>query len=160
MMKMTELSDHSRVWIFGADRALTINEVPELRESLAAFLDNWSAHKVPLAARADVVDERFLVIALDETSSASGCSIDTLFRYIGELERRYSLHLLDSSLIFYANSSGRVEATDRDGFKRLAGEGVVSETTAVYDPTLGTLGEVRKGFPTAAQESWHKQLLR
>lgn len=159
-MDINQLSDHARVWIFGADRALSAQEQSSIRETLVHFLANWSAHKVPLAATGDIVSDRFVIVALDETqSSASGCSIDTLFRQVSELERNHGLRLLDSSLLFYANASGEVQTTDRPGFRKLAADGVISESTAVYDPTLGTLGEVRKGFPVAAKESWHRQLL-
>jgi hypothetical protein len=158
-MQLQQLPDSSRVWIFGSDQELSDAQAREIRENLSQFLATWAAHNVPLAATADVLRKRFIVVALDESSSASGCSIDKLFKQISALEQRYGLRLLDSSIVFYGEANDDVSATDRAGFRRLAADGVVSEETAVFDPTLGTLGEFRRNFPARAGESWHRQLL-
>ena len=155
---LNHLSDSSRIWIFGADRGLTGDEIRDIRDTMHRFLGSWAAHNVPLAASAEVLHDRFIVVALDESMNASGCSIDTLFQQISAIEKRFGLKLLDSSFVYYRGERG-VEATDRAGFRKLASEGMVSEETAVFDPALGTLGELRAQFPKAAGESWHRTLL-
>lgn len=160
-MQLHDLPDHSPVWIFGADRTLRHEEIDEIKQVLRDFVADWSAHRVPLHATADVLHNRFVIVALDETrAGASGCSIDSLFRKVSELESHLALRLLDSSLVFYGDHAGNVQATDRGGFRKLATEGVISDATSVYDPALGTLGEVRRAWPAAAAESWHRSLLR
>ena len=64
-------------------------------------MKDWEAHKVPLKAAVTILENHFIVIALDETKNrASGCSIDTLQYKIQVIEEELSISLLNRLNIF------------------------------------------------------------
>jgi len=158
---LEQLPDTARVWIYGADRPLEANESATLRADLLDFVDQWTAHGARLLAAVELVEDRFVVIAVDEASeSASGCSIDALVHRLAGLETRLSCSLLDGTRIFYRSGAGPIEACDRADFRDAVTVGRVTETTPVFDLTLASLGELRAGgleLPLA--NSWHRRLV-
>ncbi|MEL6976420.1 MAG: ABC transporter ATPase, partial [Bacteroidota bacterium] len=71
------LPDESRVWIYQSNRSFTEAEITEIKEGLAQFLTQWTAHGSELKAGFTIKYKRFIVIALDQSlAGASGCSID------------------------------------------------------------------------------------
>lgn len=155
------LPDEARVWVFGASRPLEEEDVALLERRLPPFLAGWTAHRADLRAAWDLRERRFLVVAVDESgAAASGCSIDALMNELGELERDLETSLLDTTPIWYRRADGRIDAVPRQDFRRRAREGEVTERTAVFDPTLSTLEELRAGgLERPAGRSWHARLL-
>jgi hypothetical protein len=83
---LKELPDHSRLWIYQTDRALTADEMGHALTELSAFLSSWAAHGNQLVGGAEFINPYVLIVAADEHCvPASGCSIDTLTRFITEL---------------------------------------------------------------------------
>ena len=157
----TELPDDARVWVYGADRRLTADETTALRGDLIRFLDQWTAHGAQLRAAVDIMEQRFIAIAADEASaSASGCSIDAMGRYLAQIERGLSVSLLDGTRVFYRSADGEVTACDRPTFRQRVRDGRITESTRVFDLTIGTLAELREGrLERALADSWHRKLV-
>lgn len=154
------LPDDARVWVFGAERALTAAEATRLLGVTDAHLERWAAHGAPLTSARDWREDRFLTIAVDQrTAGASGCSIDALFRQLQQLERELSLSIVGGGRVFYRDGAGVVQAVDRAELTTLAERGVVTAETVAFDPTVQTLGTWRSGFERRARDSWHGQLL-
>jgi len=94
-------SDQSRIWIYAAEQKLTNEQENHILKSISAHLQNWEAHKVPLIAGVTILENHFIVVALDETKNgASGCSIDTLQNTIQNLEKELSVFLLNRLNVF------------------------------------------------------------
>lgn len=161
LVPITELSDNSRVWVFGADHTLTEIQSGQLLTEVDRFLETWVAHGVPLTVGRDFRYGRFLTIAVDQsTAGASGCSIDGLFRTLKSLEPRLGASLVTSGLVYFRDGSGEIQSVDREGFSRLGVEGKVGAGTEVFDPAVTTLGEWRARFELALRDSWHSKLIR
>ncbi|RYF58255.1 MAG: hypothetical protein EOO39_34485, partial [Cytophagaceae bacterium] len=78
-----KLPDTARVWVYQADRPLSDGEVNTISESLQQALNQWAAHGQPLLASAQVIENRFVVIGVDESYTLpSGCSIDASVRTV------------------------------------------------------------------------------
>jgi len=152
-----QLPDHSRLWIFSADRRLTAAEAARLLPETDTFLNQWTAHKVALAAARDWRYDQFLFVAVDEaTAGASGCSIDALVRFVREEESRLGVHLTDNSPVWFRARTGRVESVSRAEFQRMAEQGDVTPRTVVFDNTVESVGALREGkWETQASNSWH-----
>jgi hypothetical protein len=160
LLRIEDLPDSSRVWVFGADRDLDEGATDLLLRDVDRFLSQWHAHGAPLTTARDWRDRRFLTIAVDQsTAGASGCSIDGLYRSLKALESRLGASLVTSGLVFYRDEKGRVQAVDRDGFAALGAENKLAPNTRVFDPTVTTLGEWRARFELNAEDSWHSKLL-
>lgn len=154
------LPDDSRIWVFGSDRPITGDSEHSLLAETDRFLQAWAAHGSPLTCSRDWKESRFLTIAADQsTAGASGCSIDGLFRTLSALGSRIGANLVGSGRIFYRDSSGAITEASRDEFVELGASGAVSAITPVFDTTLQTLGDWRRGFEKPLAESWHARLL-
>jgi len=116
------LPDTARVWCFGSDRDLTDTEAAALEASMAAFVDQWTAHDQRLAGGFTCRDRRFLLVAVDEgVEQASGCSIDSLLRHLEGLESELSTSLTDGRLVWFRTADGAVRSVMRAEFRDLAG---------------------------------------
>lgn len=154
------LPDSSRIWIFGSDRPLEASEARRLLAETDRFLEGWAAHGSPLKASRELTDERFLTIAVDQsTAGASGCSIDGLFRTLSTLGSGIGANLVGSGRVFYRDAGGAVHGVSRDRFTELAASGEIKPATRVFDTTLQTLGDWRNQFERNVADSWHAQLL-
>lgn len=160
MTSLSRLPDESRVWVFGADRPLTDSEISRVESSLADFLRGWAAHGAPLRTGHEIIERRFVVVAVDERAAgASGCSIDALSRHIADLGRALDVDLVDGGRIWYRDG-GDVVCCDRAEFRDRAAAGEVTAETSVFDPTVAGLDELRAGrFERSAGSSWHARLL-
>ena len=88
-----KLPDHSRIWIYQADRKLLADEEKIILTKGNEFTSAWAAHGHELMAGLYVMLDHFIVVVLDEqVESASGCSIDKLMRFIVELQKELGIN--------------------------------------------------------------------
>ena len=160
LVPFSSLGDSSRVWVFGADRALEDSEAAALAGLADRFLSTWTAHGQPLTCGWEWRDGRFLVVGVDENAAnASGCSIDGLYRKLADFEKQHGVSLLSREQVFYRQPDGEVSSATRDEFARLSSAGTIGPDTIVFDTSVTTLGEWRERFELAAAGSWHRGLL-
>ena len=96
------LPEEARIWIYASEKALTTEQQSHILNYIAEHLKGWNAHKVPLTAGVTILENHFIVVALDEgKNGASGCSIDTLQKTIQELEKELSISLMNRLNVFY-----------------------------------------------------------
>src|SRR5262249_34933442 len=147
----------ARLWIFAAARPLLELERRQVLDEVDAFLDEWSAHGIQLTASRDVRYDQFLFVAVDERAAGvSGCSIDALVRRMRQLQAALGVELVNNSPVFYRQGEAIVRVS-RDEFADLATSGAVDLETAVFDNTVGTIGDVREGrWEVCAGDAWHR----
>jgi hypothetical protein len=154
------LPDASRVWVFGSDRPLTEEGTTALLKGVEEHLTNWKAHGAPLTVGSQFRDNRFLVVAVDQsTEGASGCSIDSLFRVLQGLESKVGASLVGGGRVFYRDSHAAVQSTTREEVPALVASGAITKDTVVFDTSLTDLGAFRSGFEKRAKDSWIKGLM-
>ena len=101
LVDFNTIADQSRIWIYAAEHKLTNNQENYILDYISVHLQNWEAHKVPLTAGVTILENHFIIIALDESKNgASGCSIDTLQNKIQNLEKDLSISLLNRLNVF------------------------------------------------------------
>ena len=161
MATLESLSADARLWIFGAEEALDEPTARGVRNRMAVFLSEWTAHRRELRAAFEILEDRFLIVTVDEGhTAASGCSIDALVNRLRELEEEFGVRLLNSEPVWYRSAGGNIETSPRSEFRDLAQKGRVDAETPVFDLTLQQLGDLRSGkFERPAGQSWHAQLL-
>ena len=150
------LSDDSRVWIFGISP--TLDEAQETRflVEVDRFLEGWASHGHPISAAREVREGTFLIVAVSREDETSGCSIDRMFGTLQKLERELGVSVLDSSRVFFRHGDGRPDAMSRAEFREKA-----DAHTTVFDTTASALGQIRSGsWERSAADSWHRDLLR
>jgi hypothetical protein len=150
-----QLSNDAHIWIFGISPALDAERSGILLAEVNAFLDQWAAHGAPIAGAAEVREGSFLIVAADEHSEKSGCSIDRMFGTLRRLEQQFGVQILDSNRVFLRDGERQVRAVGRADFRNAA-----TAETPVFDVLAEKLGEVRHGaWEKPASDSWHRHLL-
>ncbi|HEU0301906.1 MAG TPA: hypothetical protein VFR37_20795 [Longimicrobium sp.] len=151
------LPDDARLWVFAAAHPLDDQQQRALLARADEFLARWAAHGAPVVGGRELRHGRFLLVGADERATGvSGCSIDTLYRALGELEGEIGVPLRDASLVFYRDASGAVQAEPRAAFRERARAGGVGEETTVFDNTAATVGDARGGgWEKPLRDSWH-----
>jgi hypothetical protein len=151
------LPDDSRLWVFAAARPLSPAQQAQLLAEVDGFLRRWAAHGAPVVGGRELRHGRFLLVGADERATGvSGCSIDSLFRTLGELEGQTGVPLRDASLVYFRGADGEIQAEPRPAFRERARAGGVDAETTVFDNTIGTVGDLHAGrWELPMRDSWH-----
>ncbi len=153
------LSPTSRVWIYQADRPFSEEDLPAIRESIAAFARSWISHNRQLQAFGDVYHDRFVVLMVDESGAdASGCSIDSSVHFLKRLGQQFGVDLFDR-LRFSYFAQDEVHTVDRDTFAELYASGAIGDDTLVFDTLVNTREAFERSFLKPLKESWHARLV-
>lgn len=154
------LADHARIWVYQAERVLTSQEQATVRQQATKFTQQWVAHNQQLKAEAELLEDRFLVLAVDESmAGASGCSIDSSVHFVQQLGAQLGVDFFNRMLFSYKSASCEVQTVDRLTFGQRYAVGDIDDATIVFDPLVKTVGELRTQFEKPLAQSWHKRLL-
>lgn len=130
------LPGDARIWVYACDRALTDPEVSIAEAHFRAFTDAWTSHGSDLLAAARIFENRFLVLALDDRSTAaSGCSIDKSVRAVLDSEIQLGCSWTNR-LIVWTHDSGNWQRRSLSEVKKLWSNGNWPEHTTVADTTV------------------------
>ena len=101
LVEFENISDNSRIWIYASPIFLNDKNQTYISKLLSNHLDTWQAHQVSLTAALTILENHFIVIALDENiAGASGCSIDSLQHKIQEIENYLGVSLTNRLNVF------------------------------------------------------------
>ncbi len=157
---LDQMVPESRIWIYGAERALTDTETTVIRNRLQEFVAGWVSHRRELNAAADVLHNRFLVICVDETQAeASGCSIDGSVHFLQDLSAEMGVDFFNRMRFSYRDEQGNIHTVSREEFKDLYKNGTLENDTVVFDPLVKELGELRQIFERPLEDSWHSRMV-
>ena len=153
---ITDYPDDARVWIYQADRAMTIGEAALVRKETEGFLQSWAAHGQELKATFSIKKNQFLIIAVDESfAQATGCSIDTSVALVRKLSDVLGINFLDRSVAIQKDNE--VFRHPRTEIKGVVNEGVIDPDTLVFNNTMQKLGDWKRDWLLPAQDSWLKR---
>lgn len=159
-VEMSALPGDARVWVFAANDVLSSDAERLLLAEADAFLSEWRAHGTPLLGARELREARFLCIAVDERAAgASGCSVDTLFRRLRDLESALGTSLIAGGQVFWRNVDGVIERGTREQFAAHAAGEAVGPQTRVFDVSVTTLAGWRQSFELDVSASWHARYL-
>jgi hypothetical protein len=157
LVPFENLPHNSRIWIFPSPKKLSETDEQQIETDLYQFVDSWESHGRKITGSFKIVKDHFIVIAADENDfTASGCSIDSSFRQVQQLERKLNASFTDRS--FQAFEIGNnLQFFPLNKIKSLVESGVISEKTEVYDSSITSLDEFNTRFKRPALESWMKK---
>jgi hypothetical protein len=156
---LEKMPETARVWIYQSSRSFSEMELTVLRSQLRAFVGDWTAHSNQLSAAGDVLFERFLVLAVDESQAgASGCSIDKSVNFLKSIENQYNTQLFERMHFAFLQGED-VEVVPSGEFSRLYTEGGISENTLVFDNLVQSIGDMKKQWIKPLNKSWHKRFV-
>jgi len=159
LVDFKELSDESRIWIYQCNRSFTDEEIQQISKDIETFLEAWVAHGQQLKTSYLIKYKRFIVISADESqSSASGCSIDSMVRFIQGLEQEYEVDLLDKMNVSYKHGE-YVAFKPLIDFKKMVKQKAVSANTIVFNNLVASKQEFEDYWEVPLKDSWHARFL-
>jgi len=147
------LPEESRIWLYAAENALSKDQQNYILKVISDALKGWNAHQRPLTAGVTVLENHFIIIALDESkNAASGCSIDTLQNTIQKIEKELSITLMNRLNVF-CEIEGQIVCIP--SFKLGS---TVSSDTPFYDLTILTKSDLNT-YLKPLSEGWCAHLV-
>ena len=157
---LNKLAPHSRVWIYQADRFFTPAEENRIREAMSEFIPGWAAHGNEIYGDFAIAESLFLVVGADEQkSAASGCSIDSLNRYVQKTGDELSINFFNRLMVAYVDSGNKINLLPMSDFKVMIKSGQVNASTMVFNNMVTDKKDFDANWRTTVSNSWHKNLL-
>lgn len=149
-----DMPENSRLWIYQANRALSQDEIQEMEKLGRAFTAEWTAHQRDLKASFTILNERFLVLAVDEEAQeATGCSIDKSVHFMKQMEQTFGLHLFDRTQIAFLQDGG-VWVVKLPEIKGKVAAGEIQKDTLTFNTLVQTKKEWQDQWTQPASETW------
>jgi hypothetical protein len=155
---LPDLPDAARAWVHPSAEPLADDTQAALLDRLGAFVDEWSSHQTNVRGGVAVLHDRFVVMAGARTDGEdpSGCAIDDATHAVDAAAEALGVEWVPALHVLYRTADGRIAAVPRSTFQERAEAGAVTTETPVFDPSVTTLGAVRRGrFEQPAGQSWH-----
>lgn len=154
------LPQHSKIIIYQSGRNFTNEELTEVEAILDKFMSKWNTHGEALTADYAIPYDRFIVIAVDESSvSTSGCSLDSLNRIVKKIEREFNFGLLDQMRVSY-HLDNEIYTLPLIEFKEKVRSGEIPEHANVFHNGVRNLQEFEENWEMPLVESWVSTLLK
>lgn len=158
-LKLIDMPDTSRVWVYKADRVLKAEEVNSILQEGQSFSDDWESHGDNLSAVVETLLDRFVVIMVDDqVVDVGGCSIDTSMHFINMIEQKIDVRLTDRMIVWYEHE-GEILKCRTAPFKEKVCNGHVNGDTIVYNDLVNNKADLQTNFRIAAKDSWLSSFL-
>jgi hypothetical protein len=147
----------SKIWVYQSNRKFTDDEFSEIEIAVKSFVENWEAHNISLESSFLLKYNRFIIFAVNqEVQAATGCSIDKSVQFIQDLEKKYSVDLLDKMNVTFKNGEFVAHKTLIE-FKKMAKDKAVTGATIVFNNLVNNIEEFNDSWEVAAEDSWHSR---
>jgi hypothetical protein len=152
-LPIEQMPDHSRVWVYQANRPFSASETQAIENYLAPALTQWAAHGAGLNASFEIRFQQVIVIAVDETiNAASGCSIDASTRWFKEMGAELGIDFFDrSTAVVDGDEVTLLPLT------ALKNNPLLTPTKQVIPLQTESLGAYRSGWLQRADTTWLKR---
>lgn len=149
----------SRVWVYTTNRQLTDAEAASAQQALNAFTRQWTAHNQALQAKAEVFQNQFVILMVDETrAGASGCSIDKSVHFLEKLGQELGVDFFERMRFAWVENE-KMNFADRAAFSERVADGRIGEDTLVVNTLAQTKRDLEEKWLLPFGKSWHRRLV-
>ena len=153
------LSPGSRVWIFQADRELSVIESKAISNELLQFIETWLSHGTLLKAHYKLLHNRFVIFFADEEGdNMCGRAIDSSVRFVKDVEKKYTVSLIDRSRVAYIKDN-KVQSCTLAQLGQRIEDGEINPDTEVFNNLVSTKEEFDKSWKVPLSNSWHRSYI-
>lgn len=153
------LPNHSRIWIYQADRKISSSEKDIISSDLTSFTEKWQVHGQPMKASFKLYFDQFIVLAADEGyNAASGCSIDGSVKTLKSIGSKCGLDFFNRNIIAFKKED-QIEVTTSANLKQKYTEGFWGEKTLTFNNVISRKDELDSAWILPAGETWLKRYL-
>lgn len=150
----SDFNDHARVWIFQTSRLLSMSEAFEIDTILKDHCANWKSHGHAVKGYANLFFGQFIVVMADETeATVGGCSTDSLFRIIKQIEALCKVNLFDRQMLAFLVKD-KIQLLPLAQIKYAVANGHIKPDTIYFNNTIGTKKELMQNWMIPMNESW------
>ncbi len=154
-----DFSPESRVWVYTASRPLEDGELRTAQEALNHFVRQWTAHNQALKAVAEVFQNQFVILMVDESQAgASGCSIDKSVHFLETLGQRLHVDFFERMLFAWTEGNS-LQFGDRETLRRQAGEAKIDDQTLMVNTLVQNKKDLQEKWLLPFGKSWHRRLI-
>ncbi len=154
MYSFEHFPDHARLWIYAADRILTQSEQELINNKASRFLEQWTAHEIPVDAIFGIQYDCFLLLMVnEETSDISGCGIDKSVAFMKSLGAELHVDFFNRFQIEY-RENGAIQICSKSAFEELYQSGTIDEQTITFNKTITRKSDFIQKFEIPVKESW------
>lgn len=148
------LPDHSRIWIYQANRKLNDQEKQFADQALKEFCEGWAAHQVQLKTSYSIENDQFIILATDEDyHQPSGCSIDSSVRALKDIQNQLGVDFFDRSKVAFFISDA-VVTHPLAKLKGIFESGELNAATLTFDNLVPSRGELSRRWKTPVEKTW------
>ncbi len=148
------LTGNGRIWIYVANRPLTIAEQADVKNRLAAFCQSWAAHGDLLSAEFDIFHQQLLVLGVDEQqTAATGCSIDQTSAIFKQIDAELQLDLFNRLNLTFLEGD-KVRLVRLSELNQAYQSGIINNETHFLDITISVLDDLRTRWQVPFKDSW------
>ncbi len=156
---MIDFSPLSKVWIYQAERPLTSSEIAHINNAATAFIADWTSHGKLMKATIISRYNLFLILMVDETQAdASGCGIDKSVRFFQQMEKDFSINLMNRLKVAY-KAGEEVICTSLAAFEKKIESGEINGDTIVFNNLVQTKSDFESNWEVPLHSSWHAKML-
>jgi hypothetical protein len=154
LVDISKLPPSTRVWVYQADRDLSIEEEQSIANELNAFCNRWEAHGQPLQSNFDIRHHRFVLLFVNEDAhAASGCSIDGSVRVMKGLQQQLNIDFFDRTQVAFL-LNGKIETIGISKLKNSFVDGTLNPQTITFNTLGATKSEIDQHWQLAAEKTW------
>ena len=149
----------SKVWVYVASRPLTPDEATVAQEAVTDFVRQWTAHNQALHAAAEVFQNQFIILLVDEThAGASGCSIDKSVHFLEMLGQRLGVDFFERMRFAWVSGS-TLAFGDRQEFSAAVHDTRITGDTLVVNTLVQNKRDLQEKWLVPYSQSWHRRLV-
>ena len=159
LIQQDKMNRGSRVWVYTSNREFTSEEMISLHDKLSDFTQNWLSHGDEVKASYSVPHNHFIVLIADEKVGVTGgCSIDSAFKFIKQLEEDYSITLLDRQLLSFLIDTKVIQIPFKDIKSELKNI-KNTDTKYFFNNLVQNLEQLETNWLVKPENSWIKNHL-
>ena len=152
---LKDFAGSSRVWIFGPEKKLSVEELALLNRKLDDFAKSWISHQNKLKSAGLVLYDHFAVLVVDNSlHPASGCSMDTLYRFISTLNIEFETDFLNRKIFRYLDPQRELQLIRQEQLENALANGVISRDTLFFDNLVDQLHELEHNWIKPYDQFW------
>ena len=154
-----DLNKNSKVWVFQSSSIIPESLLDKVSNDSKEFLDQLNSHGNSLKSSFKIIYNHFLIIAVENIQNEiSGCSIDTIVRFVKDLELKYNLSFFDRLIIKYKEANN-IKSVFLNEFKSICKAKKISNEITVFNNLVKNIDELENIWETNIHNTWLKRFL-
>ncbi len=159
LVPFNTLGPKSKIWIYQSNKTFSDDEVSQIKTLLEPFVEKWQYHGQDLNASYKILYNQFIVLAVAEDNTVSGCSIDASVHVIQQIERDFKADLTDKMKTAFKNGDN-INVVSLADFKKYVSLGKINPDTVVFNNMVDTIKGLKTEWEVSAKLSWHKRYFK